>query len=153
MPAPKLINNVKFLQKCIIVRTDLPAGRQVLALRREPNAPRRPSCWDLPGGGYEQGEDVIAAIQREVMEEVGLIANTLNPIFFTNKIGVTEGFFQGNNVFGMCYVCRKWSGEVVLSSEHTEFKWIVPKEFLALNFGADNGFFKSSMTSYLQTIK
>ncbi|MEM7364863.1 MAG: NUDIX domain-containing protein [Pseudomonadota bacterium] len=32
--------------------------------------------WTLPGGGLEFGEDPLSAMQREVMEETGLIVST-----------------------------------------------------------------------------
>ena len=146
MTNPKIINNVRLIQKCIVADGK---GR-ILALRRAVDDHSRGGNWDLPGGGYEQGKDVIEAIKREVMEEVGLVAEVLSPIFFTNKIGVAEGFFAGDNVFGICYTCNAWSGDVAISEEHVEYKWINPKEFLNLDFGADSGFFKASMTAYLQ---
>lgn len=149
MTNSKILDQVRLIQKCIIVKSD----GNILALKRSADDHSRGGNWDLPGGGYEQDEDVLAAIKREVMEEAGLVVNDLQPIFFTNKIGVTEGFFKGNNVFGMCYASRHWQGEVTLSDEHVEFQWITPDEFLELNFGADNGFFKASMTAYLQSIQ
>jgi 8-oxo-dGTP pyrophosphatase MutT (NUDIX family) len=142
----KILDEVRLIQKCIIARDD----GLILALKRVADDHSRGGKWDLPGGGYEQGEMVLDAIKREVMEEVGLTAIDPQPIFFTNKIGVTEGFFQGNNVFGMCYSCHEWNGTVVLSDEHVECKWITPEEFLQLDFGADSSFFVSSMQAFIK---
>jgi 8-oxo-dGTP pyrophosphatase MutT (NUDIX family) len=140
----KILNNVRLIQKCIIVGKD----GKILALKRAADDHSRGGNWDLPGGGYEQGELVEDAIRREVMEEVGLSALELTPVYFTNKIGVKEGFFQGENVFGICYYCRVWTGEIRLSDEHTEYQWFTPQDFMKLDFGADSGFFVASMRSY-----
>jgi 8-oxo-dGTP pyrophosphatase MutT (NUDIX family) len=140
----KILNNVRLIQKCIIVHSD----GTVLALKRAGDDHSRGGNWDLPGGGYEQDEDVIESIKREVMEEVGIIAKNVTPVFFANNSAKT-GYFQGDNVFGMCYLCQEWEGEIKLSSEHTEYNWIDPKEFAQLNFGEDGGFFKETIKAYL----
>lgn len=142
----KILNNVRLIQKCIIVRSD----GSVLALKRAGDDHSRGGNWDLPGGGYEQGEDVIDSIKREVMEEMGIIAKNVTPVFFANN-GAMSGYFQGDNVFGMCYLCRDWEGEIKLSSEHDEYLWMKPQEFAQLNFGEDCGFFKASINAYLET--
>ena len=154
----KILNNVRLIQKCIIVRND----GKVLALKRAPDDHSRGGNWDLPGGGYEQGEDVIEAIKREVIEEAGLVVHSLQPIFFTNRIGVGEGFFKGDTVFATCYTCSDWEGMstealakeegVVLSSEHTEYQWVKPEEFKSFNFGADSGFFVQALDAYISTL-
>ena len=54
MTPPKLLNNVKFLQKCIVVDK----GGKILALRRDPNDVRRPNCRGLPRRHYEEGESI-----------------------------------------------------------------------------------------------
>ena len=94
MPS-KILNNVRLIQKCIIVNKE----GEILALRRSADDHSRGGNWDLPGGGYEQGEDVVDAIKREVGEEVGLKVNSLQAIFFANRIGVEVGFFQGDTVY------------------------------------------------------
>ncbi len=140
----KILNNVRLIQKCIIVNKD----GTVLALRRAADDHSRGGNWDLPGGGYEEGEEVIAAIKREVMEEAGLTVNSLSPVFFANRIGVEIGFFKGETVFATCYSSKDWEGEVRLSDEHIEYRWVKPEEFKTFNFGADSGFFVESIVAY-----
>lgn len=140
----KILHNVRLIQKCIVVRDD----GKILALKRAPDDHSRGGNWDLPGGGYEEGEDVLVAIAREVQEEVGLLVLNPIPVYFTNKIGVKEGFFQGDTVFGICYSCSEWSGAVLLSSEHVEYKWVTPTEFESFDFGADSGFFAEAIDAY-----
>jgi 8-oxo-dGTP pyrophosphatase MutT (NUDIX family) len=143
----KILNNVRLIQKCLIVGKD----GKILALKRAADDHSRGGNWDLPGGGYEYGEEVIAAIKREVMEEVGLTVNSLRPVFFANRMGVGEGFFRGDTVFATCYMSSDWEGEVVISSEHTEYKWVNPEEFRSYDFGADSGFFLEAIDAYLNS--
>jgi len=144
MDNPKILNNVRLIQKCILVRKD----GKILALKRAADDHSRGGNWDLPGGGYEVGEEVISAIKREIKEEAGLTAITVHPIFIDNHMNVKNGFFAGLNVFGVCYLCSEWEGEVTISAEHTDFQWITPEEFINLSFGEDNGFFVASMNKY-----
>jgi 8-oxo-dGTP pyrophosphatase MutT (NUDIX family) len=149
MSTSKILSNVRLIQKCIVVGPD----GKILALKRAPDDHSRSGNWDLPGGGYEQGELVLVAAAREVMEEVGLSVHTLIPVYFTNQLGVKEGFFQGENVLGICYFTREWVGEVVLSDEHIEYQWVTPKELLTYNFGKDGGFFSASIQAYLASVR
>lgn len=143
----KILNNVRLIQKCIIVNHD----GKIFALKRASDDHSRGGNWDLPGGGYEQGEDVLSSIKREVMEEAGLAVNTLCPVYFTNRIGVGEGFFKGDTVFGVCYVSSDWRGDVVLSSEHVEYRWVTPKEFKSFDFGEDSGFFAEAIDAHINS--
>ena len=148
MPNSKILNNVRLIQKCILVNKD----DKILALKRAADDHSRGGNWDLPGGGYEQGEEVVTAIKREVMEEAGLTINSLHPIFFANRIGVELGFFRGDTVFATCYTSSDWEGEVHLSDEHTEYKWVSPEEFKSYNFGQDSGFFVEALEAYTTTL-
>lgn len=142
---PKILDNVRLIQKCLVVNSD----GKILALRRDENDHSRSGAWDLPGGGYERGEEVIEAIKREVKEESGLTANSVYPIYFASKIGAKLGLFAGDTVFAICYVCRDWEGELVLSTEHEDYQWVTPQEFAKLNFAEDDGFFADSIRAYL----
>ena len=51
----------------------LDAERTVLLVRYEETAPPR-SYWGPPGGALKPGESPVAAAQRELTEETGLVA-------------------------------------------------------------------------------
>jgi ADP-ribose pyrophosphatase YjhB (NUDIX family) len=53
-------------------------GSQVLLVRRANNPAR--GLWTLPAGFMDAGEDTIAAVEREVLEETGLIIKTTDLI-------------------------------------------------------------------------
>lgn len=142
---PKLLNNVKFLQKCIVVDNK---GR-ILVLKRSPNDPRRPSCWDLPGGNYEEGETVDECIKREIKEETSLTAHIVRPIYITSNLGQA---YKDINVIAVTQVCIDWDGEVLLSDEHTECRWVEQSEFLELETGDDGGFLKDSLRAFMSTL-
>jgi len=142
---PKIINSVRLIQKCLILNEK----GQALALKRTPEDNHRGLKWDFPGGGYEQGENLADSIIREVREESGLTLISFRPLFLDNRIGEKTGLYAGDHVFAICQLALSWEGEVKLSNEHTDFRWVDPRELLTYDFGEDGGFFSASLSAYL----
>lgn len=89
--------------------------RQVLLIRRnEPNSSVLHGFWELPGGKIESGELPKSAVEREVFEETGIIANALeHPIPFEYTIIRKK---SPNNVFRVviqCYRCIFHEGNLL----------------------------------------
>ncbi|BAJ26297.1 MULTISPECIES: NUDIX domain-containing protein [Kitasatospora] len=103
-----------------VLLTD-PAGR-VLLLRRTAGAPQG-GRWELPGGGTEPGEDVVAAGLRELGEETGLtgvrVTARLGHADYPNTRGaVTRAFVVAAQL--------DRPREVRLSPEHDAYRWVLP---------------------------
>ena len=82
------------------------AGR-VLLQRRSDNG-----CWDYAGGSMELGEEAEETARRELLEETGLTAGTLER--YGVYAGPEEHYFypNGDEVYNVefAYACRDWSG-------------------------------------------
>jgi 8-oxo-dGTP pyrophosphatase MutT (NUDIX family) len=87
--------------------------------------------WDLPGGRPDPGEDHRAALKREVQEEAGLaveVGEALSDYLFE----VVPGRF----VRILPFTCRLvGGGDVVLSHEHLETRWLPIAELAAFIHG------------------
>lgn len=92
---------------------------KLLVIKRRPNDPHKPDAWDIPGGRLELGEDPFEGLKRETREETDLNINIIMPISVHHFVRD-----DGQKITLVIYLCEQVSGEIKLSEEHTEFKWL-----------------------------
>ncbi len=110
--------------KGIIKRND---GR-ILVLKRSGHDDHKPNVWETVGGGMDHAESPQESLKREIIEETGLSVTVQQPFnVFTFKKDTGE--FK----VGITFICEYLGGEVTLSEEHNEYKWIDPEEFHQLD--------------------
>lgn len=97
---------------------------RVLILKRNTRFVNKQSPWewDLPGGHIKKGESDVKGLQREIREETDLFISRAPDWFMLD--GYTRFF-----------VIKSWSGDISLSNEHTEYKWINPNDISNYNIG------------------
>ncbi|MFJ8097041.1 NUDIX domain-containing protein [Streptomyces griseofuscus] len=86
--------------------------------------------WGLPGGVQEIGESISQTVTREVAEETGITVEVAGLVgIFTDPGHVIE-FSDGEvrQEFSLCFRARPISGEIAVSSESFEVRWVDPKE-------------------------
>lgn len=106
--------------KGIIRRND----GKILVLKRSDKDDHKPGVWETVGGGMDKEESPQEALVREISEETGLSISISSPFnVFTFKKDTGE--FK----IGITFLCEYLSGEIMLSDEHSEYRWIEPKEF------------------------
>ena len=79
--------------------------------------------WEFPGGQVEEGEDLVAALQREVLEETGITVN----------VGKLGGIYSNvkSHIVMFDFLCDFVSGEPLTSAESLAVEWIEADEALS----------------------
>ncbi|WP_338071407.1 NUDIX domain-containing protein [Actinomadura bangladeshensis] len=106
----------------LVVGAVVHMGGRVLILRRSVDDPFMAGIEELPSGGVEPGEDLIAALGRELAEEIGWAGQlVLDPGFVTHFDYVSgSGRRARQYTFGLAHDGRP----IVLSAEHTGSRWL-----------------------------
>ncbi|UKI52867.1 MAG: NUDIX domain-containing protein [Treponema sp.] len=87
--------------------------------------------WEFPGGKLDAGEDDKTAIIREMDEEFGVKAVP------GEKIASCSFVHKGKECFLNAYFVQlEHDGleKPFVLTEHTEYKWVFPREIESLNF-------------------
>ncbi len=81
--------------------------------------------WDMPGGRINTGSSLIENLKREVMEETGL------EIEGEPELITAQDIMKEQHVVRLVYI-GFGNGEVKLSEEHSEYKWLSFEELSKL---------------------
>lgn len=85
-----------------------------------------PGQWGLPGGGIEPGETMVAALRREMREELGVEIDAIIPLFFTDgKYEKTfpDGSRRSIYMIFLIFSCRIASSQIELNEEFEDYAW------------------------------
>jgi ADP-ribose pyrophosphatase YjhB (NUDIX family) len=88
------------------------AGGRILLVRRlsDPEAGR----WGLPGGKVDLYETVIAAVERKIREELGIVIKAGKLLCFVDQIDK----LQGEHWFAPVFLVSRFTGEPKILEPH-----------------------------------
>jgi 8-oxo-dGTP diphosphatase len=104
---------------------------EVLVARRHPRA-HQGGLWEFPGGKVLPGEDVVAALRRELKEEVGVDLATARPL-----IRIHHAYADRHVLLDVWY-SRAFAG-TAWGREGQAVRWVAPEDLLPTDFPAANG--------------
>jgi 8-oxo-dGTP diphosphatase len=101
-------------------------GKVLLIQRAKPPL----GLWSLPGGHVEFGETALAAAERELLEESGVVADLTAFVGLYEIIRETPAFHYAIACYGGVWR----SGEAHASSDALDTRWVAPLELDSLDF-------------------
>jgi 8-oxo-dGTP diphosphatase len=99
-----------------------PGRDSFLLLKRGDDADVFPGRWDFPGGHLVEDEEPREAVLRELKEETGLIGAVVR----TGESHVVDTEYGAYRLHP--FLVKVEDDEVELSGEHTDFRWVEPRE-------------------------
>ena len=131
----KLSKSREIAKKIVIANRCIVLNEQgkILLLQRSHRDNFEPGKWEFPGGKLEQGQDTMHALEREVLEEAGVMIVPITHIAYTYSEVNTFGKYKGYTYVLIVGIGRHINGEVILSKEHDAYKWVTEKEALKMD--------------------
>jgi 8-oxo-dGTP pyrophosphatase MutT (NUDIX family) len=102
-------------------------GNYLVLLRSAVKYPDAGAQWEIVGGRIDPGSPLLENLKREVREETGLEITGIPKLIAGQDI-----LKSTKHIVRLTYM-GEGSGDVVLSDEHTEFKWLPLEEIKKLD--------------------
>lgn len=93
--------------------------------------------WSIPGGMLELGETVRHGVEREALEETGLVVQARELLgVFDRIVCDAEGQFSYHYVL-VDFLCEVISGELCAGHDACDADWFTPEQVASLPLAAD----------------
>jgi 8-oxo-dGTP diphosphatase len=97
---------------------------KILILRRHPKSRNNPHKWELPGGKVDPGEFFDIALIREFKEETSLDVKIESLFEVVQDEFISRRTNRPISTVQLMMNLEIISGEVKISSEHDDYKWV-----------------------------
>ncbi len=129
---PNTRPRIVLVNRCFVIDS---ANKKLLLLKRSSQNRYMPGTWEAPGGKLDEMQDISHALEREVMEETGLLVESTERLVFAHSEIIDNGPYRGLPYILLFSIGKMIGGKLIISDEHDEFVWVTYNEALDYNLG------------------
>lgn len=96
---------------------------RLLLIQRAETDENNPLQWEFPGGKLDEGQDLTHALEREVLEETGLLVEPSSHWVYADSFVLSRGKYAGLPYVVLFGIGRAIGGKLKLSGEHQASAW------------------------------
>jgi 8-oxo-dGTP pyrophosphatase MutT (NUDIX family) len=123
-----------FNKKFDVVSAFIEHDGEILLLHRQDHKPQG-NTWGVPAGKVNSNENMLDALVREVAEEIGLLTDRENYVFF-EKYYVR--YSEYDFIYHVYHLIVKEKPTLTINlKEHKNHQWVKPADALKLNLIQD----------------
>lgn len=106
-------------------------GTKKILLNKRTNHEVHEGEWEMVYGRIGHHEELTTALKREIQEETGIQNLEIK------KMSRVWHIYRGKKhkdteVYGFTFVCETNQEKIIISDEHSEYKWVEPEEALKM---------------------
>lgn len=115
---------------------------EVFAQKRTPDRRKFPKCWDLPGGGLEDGETIFDCVKRELKEELDFELNQIIDIVHVQDFDLpvemrSENENYQQRVIQVIITVKDYSNPILEAGKSDRYDWFDSSKLEILMEGRD----------------
>ena len=110
---------VVLVSRCIVKNEN----DELLIIQRAHGDTYNSGLWELPGGKLDSGQDLRHTLEREGVEETGLLVCQDSDLSFVDSYVIGRGPYKGMPYIAIFSLARVIGGKFKLSSEHEQAAW------------------------------
>ena len=136
----ELVKAQKIIHRTIAVGLVFNQKGQLLICKMHPERGVFPGQWGFPGGGVEAGERMREALQRELLEEIGIEVTDIQPAFFKDaqyEKAFADGSRREMYMVFLIFRCRAASEDLVLNDEFIEYRWVTQQDLAEMELNCE----------------
>lgn len=108
-----------------------------LLIKRSAQDSNNPGLWEVPGGKLDEGQDLSHALEREVLEETGLLVEPSQRLMYADSQMATIKKYEGMLYLVLFGIGQIVGGKLQLSEEHEDSAWVTYDEALDYNLSPE----------------